>query len=152
MPIHDNLADRCALHDAKARYCRTLDTKDWDGYADLLTEDYVLNVSEGTGLAVIKGRDAALAMVRASIGTARTAHHVHSPEIDIDGDVAHAIWALQDRVIWADDRPSMTGYGHYHERWVRKDGTWKLAALRLTRLFIDMHPPTAGAAGGSLAG
>jgi len=48
---------------------------------------------------------------------------------------------LQDRVIWGPERPSMTGYGHYHERWVRQSGRWKLAALKLTRLHIDQHPP-----------
>jgi hypothetical protein len=59
--------DRLALCNAKARYCRTLDTKDWAGYADLLTEDYVLDVSEGSQVPVIKGRDAAVKQVQSSI-------------------------------------------------------------------------------------
>lgn len=131
-----------ALCEAKARYCRTLDTKDWTGYAALLTEDFVLDVSEGSQVPVITGRDAALKQIQSSILTAKTVHQVHSPEIQLNGDEAHVIWALQDRVIWAADRPSITGYGHYHERWVRRNGDWKLASLRLTRLHIDVHPPT----------
>jgi hypothetical protein len=51
------------------------------------------------------------------------------------------VWAMQDRVIWGAERPSITGYGHYHERWVRRNGDWKIAALKLTRLHIDVHPP-----------
>lgn len=133
--------DWIALCEAKARYCLTLDTKDWAGYADLMTDDYELDVSEGTGKPVIRGRDAAVRDVRSSIETATTAHQVHSPIMEIDGDEARVIWALQDRVIWGPERPSLTGYGHYHERWVRRDGAWKLAALRLTRLHIDFHPP-----------
>jgi hypothetical protein len=103
-----------AISQVKARYCRTLDTKDWAGYE-----------------------------------TASTAHQVHSPEIKLDGDTAHVVWAMQDRVVWgADRRPKMgyvghTGYGHYHERYVRQDGRWRIAAQRLTRLHVDYYyePP-----------
>ncbi len=131
-----------ALSEAKARYCRMLDTKDWAGYADLMTEDIVLDVSEGSQVPVITGRDAVVAQIQSSILTAKTAHQVHSPEIELNGDEAQVIWAMQDRVVWGADRPSIVGYGHYHERWVRRAGRWKLAALRLTRLHIDLLPPT----------
>jgi hypothetical protein len=136
--------DWLALCNAKARYCRTLDTKDWVGYADLLTEDYVLDVSEGSKVPVIKGRDAAIKQVQSSILDATTCHQGHSPEFEVNGDEAKVVWALQDRVIWGPERPSITGYGHYHERWVRQQGEWKLASLKLTRLHIDVHPPAAG--------
>ena len=133
--------DWIALCEGKARYCRTLDSKDWAGYTDLFTEDCVLDVTEGTQIPVISGRDAAIRQIQSSILTARTAHQVHSPEIALRGDEADVVWAMQDRVIWGADRPSITGYGHYHERWVRRNGQWKIAALKLTRLHIDVHPP-----------
>lgn len=129
----------------KARYCRLLDTKDWDGFAALLTEDFELDVSGSGGGELIRGRDAALSMIRASIGDAKTAHQVHSPEIESDGDTAQAVWAMQDRVVWPAEKAvrsgiaSLTGYGHYHERYVRRDGTWLIAASRLTRLHMDMQ-------------
>ena len=138
----DAINARLALSEAKARYCRMLDTKDWAGYAALLTEDFVLDVSEGTQVPVISGRDAAVSQIKSSILTAKTAHQVHAPEIALNGDEARVVWAMQDRVIWGPDRPSITGYGHYHERWVRRNGEWRLAALRLTRLHVDVHPPT----------
>jgi hypothetical protein len=137
----DPLQAKLALMEAKARYCRMLDTKDWAGYTNLLTEDFVLDVTEGTQVPLIKGREAAVKQVQSSILTALTVHQVHSPEIELNGDEAHVVWALQDRVIWSADRPSITGYGHYHERWVRREGGWKMASLRLTRLHIDVHPP-----------
>jgi SnoaL-like domain len=142
--MHDlaTINDRHALCEAKARYCRTLDTKDWKGYAELLTEDFVLDVTEGSKVPIIKGREAAIRQIQSSILTAKTAHQVHSPQIELKGDEAHVVWALQDRVIWGPDRPSITGYGHYHERWVRQNAEWKLASLKLTRLHIDVHPPT----------
>lgn len=135
-----------AISAVKARYCRLLDTKDWSGFAGLLTEDFELDVSEGTSVPVIHGRDAAVTQIRSSMASARTAHQVHSPEITLDGaNRAQVIWAMQDRVVWGEEqaarigRSGLTGYGHYHERYVRQDGEWKIAALRLTRLHIDMH-------------
>jgi uncharacterized protein (TIGR02246 family) len=139
-----------AISEVKARYCRALDTKDWAAYADVFTEDFELDTSAAGGPPQpIRGRDAALRMIRSAVETARTAHQVHSPEIRRDGDTAHVIWAMQDRVVWGEDRrPKMgysghTGYGHYHERYVRQDGRWRIAAQRLTRLHVDFYldPP-----------
>jgi hypothetical protein len=139
----ETLQAHLAISKVKARYCRMLDTKDWAGLAALFTEDFVMDVSEGTSMPVIRGREAALQQVQSSIGTARTAHQVHSPEIELREDEAHVIWAMQDRVVWESPRrglASLTGYGHYHERYVKQNGEWKIAALRLTRLHIDAHP------------
>ena len=133
------LEDRIALCELKARYCRLMDTKQWDAWRGLFTEDYELDVSDGTGLPVIKGREAALDRVLASIRHAVTAHQVHAPEIRIDGDDAHGIWAMQDRVIFPNGT-SLTGYGHYHDRFRRQTGEWRIAALKLTRLRVELVP------------
>jgi hypothetical protein len=130
-----------AIAEAKARYCRCLDTKDWAGFADIFTEDFELDVTHGTNNPIVKGRDAVIESIQSSILTATTAHQVHSPEMQINGDEAHVVWAMQDRVIWGPDRPSLVGYGHYHERWVRQNGQWKMAAQKLTRLHLDFIPP-----------
>jgi 3-phenylpropionate/cinnamic acid dioxygenase small subunit len=134
------LEAQLAISKVKARYCRLLDTKDWAGFGALFTEDVVLDVSEGTSVPVMRGRETALQQVQAMIGSARTVHQVHTPEIDVQGDEAHVIWAMQDRVVWDEPRrglASITGYGHYHERYVRQNGEWKIASLKLTRLHID---------------
>ena len=135
------------LRAVKARYCRFLDTKDWDGLADLFTADAVLDVREDTGNPPLIGREAVMAQIKAAVIEARTAHQVHSPEITILGeDAAEAIWAMQDRVVWNAGRSplagvaSITGYGHYHEHYVRQEGRWRIASLKLTRLHVDMHP------------
>lgn len=136
-----------AISQTKARYCRFLDTKNWDAYASLFTEDFELDVSEGSSLPIIRGRDAAIKQIQASIGDARTAHQVHTPEIEFVGDdEARVIWAMQDRVLFDSERASrigiagLTGYGHYHQRYVRRDGEWKIAASKLTRLHLDLQP------------
>lgn len=134
-----------AISQVKARYCRTLDTKDWAGFADVFTEDFELDTSAAGGPPAIRGREAAVRMVRAAVEKATTAHQVHSPEIELDGDTAHVIWAMQDRVVWSLERrpkpeyAGHTGYGHYHERYVRQNGRWRIAAQRLTRLHVDFE-------------
>ncbi len=136
------LNDRDAICELKARYCRLLDTKQWDAWADLFTEDFVLDTSASGGPAAITGRDAAVAMVRQAIATVRTAHQVHSPEIAVTGDSATAIWAMQDRLVF-DNGHGMTGYGHYTETYVKQRGAWKIATSTLTRLLVEpTAPPT----------
>jgi hypothetical protein len=130
-----HFADWLAIANLKAAYCRLLDTKDWEGWGQLFTENFHLDVS-GSGGEVIEGRDAVVASVRGSIGTAKTAHQVHFPEIAIDGDTATAVWPMQDRVVWSEDR-ALTGWGHYHERYVRTPDGWRIAEQRLTRLQMD---------------
>jgi uncharacterized protein (TIGR02246 family) len=139
------IADYLAICETKARYCRTLDTQDWDGYADVFTEDLVLDTTPAGGY-MTHGRDEALRMIRGSLEGARTAHQVHSPEIRFEGDTAEVTWAMQDRVVWGPERVARmgnlghTGYGHYHERYVKcTDGRWRIANQRLTRLHVDVH-------------
>jgi ketosteroid isomerase-like protein len=139
-------ADFIAISQVKARYCRFLDTKDWAAYADLFTEDFELDLSEAGGYPPVRGREAAITRIRASVETAKTAHQVHTPEMEIDGDVAHVVWAMQDRVIWGEDRKDRmeegghTGYGQYRERYVRQGGRWRIARLKLSYLVYDSHP------------
>jgi len=135
MPDNTHFADWLAICNLKASYCRLLDTKDWEGWAQLFTEDVVVDVT-GSGGTVEHGRDAFVASVRGSIETTRTAHQVHSPEITIDGDSATAVWAMQDRLIWGEGR-TMTGFGHYHERYVKREGRWYIAEQKLTRLIME---------------
>lgn len=138
----DHLLERIAICELKARYCRLLDTKQWNAWAELFTEDLVLDTSEAGGPPPVPGRDQALALVRGVIETARTAHQVHTPEIQIEGDTAEGIWAMQDRVVF-DDGTALTGYGHYTETYVRHGGEWKIARSKLTRLHVDFTPAPA---------
>lgn len=138
--------DYLAICHTKARYCRCLDEKDWSGYADTFTPDVVLDTT-GSGGGETRGIDALLQSVRGSISDAVTVHQVHSPEMTrVDADTVDVIWAMQDRVIWSAARAqtfgirSLTGFGHYRERYVRSgDGRWRIAKSSLTRLHMDLE-------------
>lgn len=130
-----NFGDWLEICNLKARYCRLLDTKDWDGWAALFTEDCEID-TRASGGTLERGRDQFVAMVRSSLADAKTAHQVHSPEITFHGDSAEVIWAMQDRVVKGDF--ALTGYGHYHETCVRSADGWRIARQTLSRLIAEM--------------
>jgi hypothetical protein len=147
MDALEELKARIQIAEVKARYCRFLDTKEWEGFGGLFTAEATLDVSQETGAPPHHGRNGIVDIVSNVVQHARTAHHVHSPEIVFTGpDTAEVIWAMQDRVVWeADHSPvpnaaALTGWGHYHERYVRQNGTWLIAACKLTRLNVEFQP------------
>jgi ketosteroid isomerase-like protein len=131
------IAAHIEICNAKSRHIRLLDTGELDAYAEMLTDDYELDISAVAPLPVVKGRDAAMRVVRQMMTTVKVVHHVHMPSIEIDGDVAHATWPMQDITVSGPDQPRLLGYGYHHDRWVRQDGGWKCAASRLSRLHSE---------------
>jgi uncharacterized protein (TIGR02246 family) len=134
------LLDIEEIKQLKARYFRTLDHKDWDGFGQVFARDAVLEVPEA-GI-VEHGRDAIVATVSAPLVGTRTVHHGHMPEIEITGaDTARGTWAMFDYVEWpaseSGDRVGIVGFGHYLEEYVREDGEWRIARLHLARLRVD---------------
>ncbi len=131
----------------KAAYFRLLDTKQYDAWAGLFTEFAVFDVRDDAEEAgVHTGRASWVAFVRAGTERARTVHHGHTPEIDlISEDEATGIWALDDVLEMPDGkggRHVMQGSGHYHERYRREDGRWRISSLRLERLRVTFtHEP-----------
>jgi SnoaL-like domain len=147
MDVLQRLSILDEIRGLKARYCRFLDTKDWDGLAALFCEDAVLDVEQDSGNPPMTGHSAIIVQIRDAVINAATAHQVHTPEITIVSDVeAQGIWAMQDRVVWQPGTSpipgvaSITGYGQYHETYHKTDGVWLFASPRLTRFHVDMHP------------
>jgi hypothetical protein len=130
-----DFTDWLAICNLKAAYCRLLDTKDWEGWKALFTQDCVID-TRASGGTVEQGRERFVAMVAGALGQAKTAHQVHSPQIYIAGDEATVVWAMQDRVIR--ENFALTGYGHYHETCLRTSEGWKIAHQRLTRLIVEI--------------
>jgi len=121
----------------KARYFRSVDTKDVATFRDLFTEDATF---EALGR-VRRGRDEIVAQSSLVDPGVRTVHHGHMPEIEITGPTtARGIWAMLDDVVFEPvdgRRRRARGYGHYHEEYVKRDGRWYIATLSLTRLRIE---------------
>jgi SnoaL-like protein len=123
----------------KARNLRFLDTKQWAGYAAMLTEDFVLDMGQ-SAVPPIHGRDAAVLQTSRSLEGVTSVHQAHQPEFELKGDEALVTWAMHDRIVRGPGQPSITIYGYHHDRWLRRGGEWKLAALRLSMLHVDTQP------------
>ena len=126
-----------AIKQLKARYCRYLDTKDWDSWRSLFTDDFRSDTSQAGGK-VIVGADEFVAFTRRSLGERATVHQVHAPEIELTSPTsARAVWALEDVVRLAPG-VNLRGYGHYRESYQLIDGQWLIAESTLTRLREDI--------------
>jgi uncharacterized protein (TIGR02246 family) len=126
-----------AIAQLKARYCRTMDTKDWPSFREVFTADVTVDTTESDG-GVIHGAGEFVEFLRGVLGDVVTVHHCHMPEITILSPTeATGVWAMEDELWWPDGM-HLHGYGHYHERYTRADGVWRIAATKLTRLRRDL--------------
>jgi len=127
----EQLADVEAIKKLKARYFRLMDTKRWDEWADVFTEDCVMLAGDRR----TDGRDAFVRFVQRLLGDHVTVHHGHMPEIELTGPTtATGIWSMYDRVE-LDPPHGFEGYGHYLEEYRKEaDGQWRISQLELTRL------------------
>ena len=98
----------------KGKYFLYLDTKHWEAWRQLFTVDLR---TDGTFFPNAS-RDVFVNGVRDSLVNAATAHHGHTPLIEITGaDTARGIWAMYDDVrfpvghSWAGAHPRRIGYG-----------------------------------------
>ena len=74
---------------------------------------------------------------RSTSARSSSTHHGHQPEIELTGDdEATGIWAMEDVLVWPADGYRLRGTGHYWETYRKVDGEWKIASMKLTRLYV----------------
>ncbi|WP_304110176.1 nuclear transport factor 2 family protein [Mycolicibacterium bacteremicum] len=133
-----------AIRQLKARYCRFLDTKDYEAWKRLFAEDVVVKLdmaissggADGQTAPPLRGLDEFVPVVLGGVEHAQTKHHVHTPEITLTSDTtASAIWAMEDLLLFADGG-ELFGAGHYHETYEKRGGDWVITSLHLTRTIL----------------
>ena len=129
------LRDIESIKQLKARYFRFMDTKQWDEWQWVFTEDARLKWGPEEGQ-VFDGRTAIVEGVSLSLEGAVTVHHGHMPEIEILSETsARGVWAMYD---WVDSPIfELHGFGHYQEEYRCEDAVWRISSLHLTRLRVD---------------
>jgi hypothetical protein len=126
-----------AIKQLKARYCRYLDTKDWDAWRGLFSDDFLSDTSLAGGK-VIRGADEFVAFTRKGLRSQATVHQVHAPEIELTSPTtASGVWALED-VVRFGPGVNLRGYGHYTETYQKVAGRWLITSSTLTRLREDV--------------
>lgn len=137
-------ADITAISQLKARYCRFIDTKQWEPFRGLFAKDANF---EGFGSSPNGANvDTFVRGVSGRLEQVVSIHHCHMPEIVfLDENNARGIWAMMDYLEWPEGKSpqeargarGFCGYGHYEEQYRRAADGWKFSFLRLTRLRID---------------
>ncbi len=126
----------------KSRYCRFIDTKDWEGLKTVFASDAVADFStEGNPIPVLEGRDTIVKVFQDLVDPAVTVHQVHSADIEfISATEAKVLSPMEDLVTFPEGNPnkSFHGYGYYHETFVNLDGKWYIRHTSLQRLRLDI--------------
>ncbi|HEX4127719.1 MAG TPA: nuclear transport factor 2 family protein [Acidimicrobiales bacterium] len=129
-----------AIRQLKARYFRTMDTKDWAGMRQVFTDDVVMDTTASGG-GVVTGAEPFVVFLQQTLAGAVTVHHGHMPEITLTSPTtATGVWALHDEIVWPDGT-RLRGDGHYHEEYQRVGEEWRISASTLTRLRMDLTGP-----------
>jgi len=135
-----HLLDLEAIKALKGKYFLYLDTKDWEAWRELFTEDFV---AEGTRQPPGAGRDVFVDGVKAALEGVQTCHHGHTPIFQLTGpDSARGVWAMSDELLfpnghpWSEGHRRRVGYGHYEEEYRRDGSEWRISFLRLVRLWV----------------
>jgi hypothetical protein len=138
------LLDVEAIKQLKADYFYLMDSKRWEEWKELFTEDFAV---DGPA-AHPGGRHGFVEFVRELLQDVTSFHQGSMPVIDIaDETTARGRWSMSD-ILWlpaghpwsAGEPTRQHGYGHYHEEYRRDAGTWKIARMRLSRVVVLTVP------------
>lgn len=128
----------------KYRYVRAVEERDWDLYADCLTEDVThqtLPAPGSTELEVHSTRAGLRQWLPKALEKVHVQLRVSMPEFDIVAvDCAQADWAVVERLVPTGDGPlrELTYYGRYHETYRKGvDGCWRIASIAMSRIRHD---------------
>ncbi|KKC06788.1 nuclear transport factor 2 family protein [Mycobacterium nebraskense] len=138
-----------AIRQLKARSCRFLDTEDVESWRGVFAADVVVTLdmavsTGGTDPQTAPGpvgpedRDNFVPLVMGGLETVATMHHCHTREITLTSPkTATGICAMEDLLMFGDGR-ELHCAGHCHETDEKRDGSWRIKALHLTRTILKM--------------
>ena len=140
---HELLLELRAIEEIKAlkyKYLRCLDTKDWEGIAEVFTPDATAAYSGGAYSAT--GRDEIVGFLVRNMGseTFHSSHRCTHPEITVDGETASGTWALDDTVIDATLGILIQGAAFYSDTYVRVGDRWLISSTGYRRSFEYLVP------------
>lgn len=131
-----------AIRQLKYRYFRTLDLKEWEDFADCLTEDVVARYGTQAMDKPLHfdNRADVVDFMSSNLGSGIISIHIaNHPEIQVDGDTATGSWAFEDTVIVPDFKVQIRGGGYYQDEYRRDpDGRWRISGTRYERIYEAM--------------
>lgn len=133
------LADELEIRALLNRYARGVDTKDWETYRSVFTEDAHIDYSSAG--AIVGGRDEVVDWFAANFGVIPwSMHYITNVEADIDGDTATVRAMFYNPMLLPGmDTQSACG-GYYHHELVRTGDGWRSRRLREENVWFS-NPP-----------
>jgi uncharacterized protein (TIGR02246 family) len=129
-----------AIKQLKARYMRTVDLKDWEGFRNVFTDDAVWDTTSA-GAEVISGADAIAEYNQRGLGDVLCIHHSHTPEIEVTSPTtATGIWPTEYMHRWPTGK-ELHGYGFYYESYEKVAGDWRIKTCVYQQLRADWSDP-----------
>lgn len=130
-----DLDDLREIKRLRYEYFRCIDSKDWQGFRELLAEDAVV-LAPDTGEPLVFGRDAIVELLETFVANATTVHCGQTPQIAfVSPTVASGVWTMFDFADYGDR--GWVGAGYYYDEYVKMNGRWKIRSFRLTRERLD---------------
>ena len=133
------LSDQIDIGNLLTRYCRAVDSKDWDLYRSLLTDDAHLDYS-AAGLFVGGPDDAVEYLTGRQDSISVGMHYATNVECDITGDTAtvRAMFYNPMQLPGRVDQSCCGGY--YHHELVRTADRWRSRNLREDSVWFTGEP------------
>ncbi len=125
----------------KYKYMRCIDQKLWDEMRECFTADATTAYSGGKY--AFEGIEAIMKFMVESMDRPSflSSHRVHHPEIRLTSDsTATGTWALEDYVVDTQHEITIHGAAFYEDRYVKRDGEWKIQHTGYERTFEEMGP------------
>lgn len=132
-----------AIKKLKSRYFRTMDLRQWDEMLTLFTEDAIFDVRDAlsppgaprSNEPPIVGAEKFVQYVKEGMTSVISVHHGHMPEINIlSEERAEGYWSLEDWLYTP--AGNFHGQGNYYDTYVKRPDGWRIATLRITRLYV----------------
>jgi hypothetical protein len=121
------------------RYARAVDTKDWELYRSVFTEDARIDYSSAG--AAVGERDEVVEWFAANFGVIPwSMHYITNIEADVDGDSARVRAMFYNPMqLPGMTEPSYCG-GYYHHELVRTPSGWRSRNLREENVWFANAP------------
>jgi hypothetical protein len=135
------MTDQLDIEALLYRYARGVDTKDWDTYRSVFTEDAHIDYSSAGAIAGT--REEVIAWLAAGFATIPwSMHYITNIEADITGDTATVRAMFYNPMqLPGMTEPSACG-GYYHHELVRTADGWRSRSLREDNVWFT-NPPGA---------
>ncbi|MCV7150866.1 nuclear transport factor 2 family protein [Mycobacterium pyrenivorans] len=134
-----NMSDETAIAQLLYRYARAVDTKDWQLYRSVFTDDAHIDYSSAG--AAVGGRDEVADWLAAGFGTIPwSMHYITNIESDVTGDTASVRAMFYNPMQLPGMAEQSACGGYYHHELVRTADGWRSRSLREDNVWFVNAP------------